>query len=81
MDLSTEDEEFQRANEAYMDKFDPPLVTAIRGLTKETLLEDAESQLKHKKEQDLFISVVEAVKIANHRLPNMVEESLIGTRN
>ncbi len=30
MDLSTEDEEFQRANEAYMDKFDPPLVTAIR---------------------------------------------------
>src|SRR3712207_1322263 len=81
-DLSPEeDEEFRRMNEAYEEKFGFPLVTAIRDHTKETLLEDAESRLKHSREQELLISIVEAVKIANYRLEDMVEESLIGARS
>ncbi|CAN5600841.1 hypothetical protein BH24ACT22_BH24ACT22_22050 [soil metagenome] len=76
-----EDEEFQQMNEAYREKFGFPLVTAIRDHTKETLLEDAESRLKHNREQETLISVVEVVKIANYRLQDMVEESLIGARS
>jgi len=75
-----EDESFRRMNEAYREKFGFPLVTAIRDHTKETLLEDAGSRLKHTREQELFISIVEVVKIANYRLQDMVEESLIGAR-
>jgi 2-oxo-4-hydroxy-4-carboxy--5-ureidoimidazoline (OHCU) decarboxylase len=68
-------------NKAYKEKFGFPLVTAIRDHTKETLLEDAESRLKHSREQELLISIVEAVKIANYRLQDMVQESLIGARS
>ncbi len=68
-------------NEAYKEKFGFPLVTAIRDHTKETLLEDAESRLKHSREQELLISIVEAVKIANYCMEDMVEESLIGARS
>ncbi len=68
-------------NEAYEEKFGFPLVTAIRDHTKETLLEDAESRLKHSREQELLISIVEAVKVANYRLEDMVEEPLIGARS
>ncbi len=49
--------------------------------TKETILEDAESRLKHSREQELLISIVEAVKIANYRLEDMAEEPLIGARS
>ena len=80
--LSPEEaEEFQQMNEAYGEKFGFPLVTAIRDHTKETLLEDAESRLKHNREQETLISIVEVVKIANYRLQDMVEESFIGARN
>lgn len=75
-----EDESFRAMNEAYREKFGFPLVTAIRDHTKETLLEDAESRLRHSREQELLISIVEVVKIANYRLQEMVEESLIGAR-
>ncbi len=81
-DLSPEeDEEFQRMTAAYEEKFGFPLVTAIRDHTPQTLLDDAESRLKHTREQELTISIVEAVKIANYRLQDMVEESLIGARS
>ncbi len=76
-----EDEEFQKMNAAYEEKFGFPLVTAIRDHTKETLLEDAESRLKHNREQEVLISIVEVVKIANYRLRDMVEETLIGARS
>lgn len=73
-----EDETFRRANEAYEEKFGFPLVTALREHSKETILEDAESRLKHNREPETLISVVEVVKIANYRLQNLIEESLIG---
>lgn len=68
-------------NEAYREKFGFPLITAVRDHTKDTLLEDAESRLKHNRGQETLISIVEVVKIANYRLQDMVEESLIGARN
>lgn len=73
-----EDETFRRVNDAYEEKFGFPLVTALREHTRETILEDAESRLKHNREQETLISIVEVVKIANYRLQNLVEESLIG---
>lgn len=75
-----EEERYQQMNEAYEEKFGFPLVTAIREHTKETLLDDAESRLKHSRQQEILISVVEAVKIAEYRLQEMLEESLIGAR-
>jgi NCS2 family nucleobase:cation symporter-2 len=76
-----EDEAYQEMNRAYEEKFGFPLVTAVREHTKETLLEDAESRLKRSKDTETLISVVEVVKIANYRLEDMVQESLIGARN
>lgn len=76
-----EDEAYQEMNKAYEEKFGFPLVTAVREHTKETLLEDAESRLKRSKDTETLISVVEVVKIANYRLEDMVQESLIGARN
>lgn len=73
-----EDETFRRANDAYEEKFGFPLVTALREHTRETILEDAESRLKHNREPETLISIVEVVKIANYRLQNLIEESLIG---
>ena len=40
----------------------------------------AESRLKHSRDQELLIYVVESVKIANHRLQDLLEESPIGAR-
>ncbi|AHY46586.1 pbuX: xanthine permease [Rubrobacter radiotolerans] len=76
-----EDEEFQRMNAAYREKFGFPLVTAVRDHTKDTLLDDAESRLRHSREQEILISIVEVVKIANYRLQDTVEESLVGARS
>lgn len=76
-----EDEAYQHMNEAYREKFGFHLITAVRDHTKDTLLEDAESRLKHSKEQEILISIVEVVNIANYRLQDMVEESLIGARS
>ena len=64
-------------NAAYEEKFGFPLVTAVREHTKETLLDDAESRLKRSKDTEVLISVVEVVKIANYRLEDMVQETLI----
>ena len=75
-----EDEEYGRTTAAYEEKFGFPLVTAIRDHSKETLLEDAESRLRHSRDQELLISIVESVKIANYRLQDLLEESLIGSR-
>lgn len=79
--LSPEEEErYGEMTRAYEEKFGFPLVTAIRDHSKETLLEDAESRIKHSRNQELLISIVESVKIANYRLRDLLEESLIGAR-
>lgn len=79
--LSSEEEErYGALTRAYEEKFGFPLVTAIRDHSRETLLEDAESRLKHNRDQELLISIVETVKIANYRLQDLLEESLIGAR-
>jgi hypothetical protein len=46
--------------------------------TKETILEDAESRLKHSREWEILIPIVEIVEIANYRLQDLIEEPLIG---
>ncbi|CAA9473981.1 MAG: Xanthine-uracil permease [uncultured Rubrobacteraceae bacterium] len=75
-----EEERYGEMNRVYEEKFGFPLVTAIRDHSKETLLEDAASRIKHSREQELLISIVETVKIANYRLQDLLEESLTGAR-
>lgn len=73
-----EREAYRRTNEAYEAKFGFPLVTAIREQTKDTILEDAESRMRHAGEQDIVLSLVEIVKIARMRLEDLMERTLVG---
>ncbi len=75
---SEEEEAYRRANEAYKEKFGFPLVTALREHTRETILEDAESRMKHSKEQEIMIALGEIVKIARLRLEDLMEGTLVG---
>ena len=73
-----EEEAYRRMNQAYKEKFGFPLISAVREHTKDTILEDAESRMKHSKEQEIFISLTEIAKIGNYRLQDLIEQSLIG---
>jgi OHCU decarboxylase len=73
-----EREAYRRTNEAYEAKFGFPLVTAIREHTKDTILEDAESRMRHTGEQEVVLSLVEIVKIARMRLEDLMERKLVG---
>jgi uric acid transporter len=73
-----EEEDYRRMNEAYEGKFSFPLVTAIREHTRDTILEDAESRMRHSREQEIMASLFEVVKIANLRLEDLIEKSLVG---
>jgi OHCU decarboxylase len=75
---SEERESYRRANEAYQEKFGFPLVTAVREHTKDTILEDAESRMRHTGEQEIVLSLVEIVKIARLRLEDLMERKLVG---
>ncbi|WP_047864263.1 2-oxo-4-hydroxy-4-carboxy-5-ureidoimidazoline decarboxylase [Rubrobacter aplysinae] len=76
-----EEEEFRKANAAYEEKFGFPLVVAIRDHTKETLLDDAKSRLKHSRGQEITISIVEVMEIAAYRLQDMITDLRIGSRS
>ena len=75
---SEEEEAYRRINESYEEKFGFPLVTAIREHTRDTILEDAESRMRHSREQEVMVSLFEVVKIANLRLEDLIEKSLVG---
>lgn len=77
--LSPEEREaYRRTNEAYEAKFGFPLVTAVREHTKDTILEDAESRMRHTGDQEVVLSLVEIVKIARVRLEDLMERKLVG---
>jgi 2-oxo-4-hydroxy-4-carboxy--5-ureidoimidazoline (OHCU) decarboxylase len=76
--LSPEEEAFRQTNESYEEKFGFPLVTAIREHTRDTILEGAESRMRHSREQEIMVSLFEVVKIANLRLEDLIERSLVG---
>ena len=73
-----EEEAYRRTNEAYTEKFGFPLVTALREHTRYTILEDAESRMRHTREQEIMISLGEVVKIARLRLEDLTEGTLVG---
>ena len=70
---SQEREAYRRTNEAYKEKFGFPLIVAVREHNKETILENAESRMRHTREQEIMIALGEIVKIANLRLNELIE--------
>jgi NCS2 family nucleobase:cation symporter-2 len=81
LDRLTPDQEeaYRRVNEAYTEKFGFPLITALREHTRDTILEDAESRMRHTREQEIMIALGEVVKIARLRLEDLTEGTLVGT--
>ena len=80
LDMLTPDEEeaYRRVNESYTDKFGFPLITALREHTRDTILEDAESRMRHTREQEIMIALGEVVKIARLRLEDLTEGTIAG---
>jgi uric acid transporter len=69
----TEFEEFNRLNQAHDEKFGFPLIVAVRGLTKETILASGWVRLDNPPAQERATALVEIAKIANFRLLDLVE--------
>ena len=67
-------DEFQRLNGAYREKFGFPLIVAVRGNTKETIMANGRARLGNPPAQERASALVEISKIANHRLQDLVEE-------
>lgn len=67
-------QEFQRLNGAYKEKFEFPLIFAVREHTKETILADAEVRLQHSRQEEVETALVEISKIARLRLEDLVEQ-------
>ena len=67
-------QEFQRLNGAYKEKFEFPLIFAVREHTKETILADAEVRLHHSRQEEVETALVEISKIARLRLEDLVEQ-------
>ena len=66
-------ESFQRLNQAYREKFGFPLITAVRGDTKEAILSNGRARLENSPAQERMTALVEIVKIANFRLQDLVD--------
>jgi 2-oxo-4-hydroxy-4-carboxy-5-ureidoimidazoline decarboxylase len=66
-------ENFHRLNTAYRQKFGFPLIIAVRGHTKETILADAEARLKHSRPEEIKTALGEIAKITRLRLQDLVE--------
>ncbi|CAA9428697.1 MAG: Xanthine permease / 2-oxo-4-hydroxy-4-carboxy-5-ureidoimidazoline (OHCU) decarboxylase [uncultured Rubrobacteraceae bacterium] len=71
---SQEYENFQRLNRAYRERFGFPLITAVRGNTKEAVLSYGMARLENVPAQEKATALTEIVKIANFRLQDLVEE-------
>ncbi len=67
-------EAFQDMNRAYRKKFGFPLITSVRGNTKEAILEGGRLRQENTPQQERATALVEISKIANHRLQDLVEE-------
>jgi xanthine permease len=67
-------ENFQRLNRAYRERFGFPLITAVRGNTKDAILSYGRARLENAPAQERATALTEIVKIANFRLQDLVEE-------
>jgi 2-oxo-4-hydroxy-4-carboxy-5-ureidoimidazoline decarboxylase len=66
-------ENFHRLNTAYRQRFGLPLIIAVREHTKETILADAETRMKHSRPEEIKTALGEIAKIACLRLQDLVE--------
>jgi OHCU decarboxylase len=72
--LAPEDyEALTRLNREYREKFRFPLVIAVRGHTKETILADAAARLQHSRSEEIETALSEIAKIAYLRLQDLIE--------
>jgi OHCU decarboxylase len=69
-----EAEAFRRLTSGYRERFDFPLIVAVRENTKETILAGGEARLRNTPAQERATALVEVAKIANLRLFDLVEE-------
>jgi 2-oxo-4-hydroxy-4-carboxy-5-ureidoimidazoline decarboxylase len=73
--LSQEEyETFTKLNDAYKEKFDFPMIFAVREHTKKTILESAEARLQNSREEEVDKALEEINKIAGYRLWETIEE-------
>jgi OHCU decarboxylase len=71
---SDEYHSFDDLNRAYREKFDFPLIVAVRENTKETILKSGNARLQNSPAAEQATALVEIAKIANLRLLDIVEE-------
>jgi uric acid transporter len=67
-------ERFDALNEAYRKKFGFPFIICVRENTKESILESFERRVPHTPKEERMAALVEAAKIANQRLFDLVQE-------
>ena len=77
MDRLSEEEyrRFHTLNDAYKEKFDFPFILAVKGHTKESILETFESRLPHTAEEERQTALAEIYKIARFRLHALIDET------
>lgn len=66
-------EAFTRTNREYRERFGFPLIIAVRGHTRETILAEAEARLKRSRSEEVETALAEISKIALLRLGDRVE--------
>jgi uric acid transporter len=69
-------ERFDALNEAYRKKFGFPFIICVRENTKESILESFERRVAHTPKEERMAALVEAAKIANQRLFDLVQEAV-----
>jgi uric acid transporter len=67
-------ERFDALNEAYRKKFGHPFIICVRENTKESILESFGRRVAHTPKEERMAALVEAAKIANQRLFDLVQE-------
>jgi OHCU decarboxylase len=64
----------QALNEAYRERFEFPMVIAVRGLTAATIIERGEARLANTREEELQIALREVMAITRMRLRELVQD-------
>jgi 2-oxo-4-hydroxy-4-carboxy-5-ureidoimidazoline decarboxylase len=64
----------QSLNAAYRERFDFPMVIAVRGLSAATIIERGEARLENDREQELETALREVMAIARMRLGELVSD-------
>lgn len=74
LDALTEEEfaHFQQLNRTYRERFGFPFIIAVRNHTKDSILQQFEARSHNNTEQEYATALSEVMKIAWHRLTNLV---------